>query len=161
MNGMPYGLGAMLKEGHKHFSGVDEAVMRNIEAAKGMAHITRTSLGPNGGGAVCLAASLLQFVAACMRARACVRMLACKRTRSCTHACTHVRMLLGRPLCAAWPCAQHSTRECARFGMQACMHARTHARMHARDPGGALAGAPHHTTPPPPATQPHSHAPHA
>lgn len=38
----------MLKEGHKHFSGVEEAVMKNIEACKGMAQITRTSLGPNG-----------------------------------------------------------------------------------------------------------------
>jgi T-complex protein 1 subunit theta len=46
--GLPYGLQAMLKEGHKHFAGVDEAVMRNIEACKNMAKITRTSLGPNG-----------------------------------------------------------------------------------------------------------------
>ena len=38
----------MLKEGHKHFAGIDEAVMRNIEACKNMAQITRTSLGPNG-----------------------------------------------------------------------------------------------------------------
>lgn len=46
--GMPYGLQAMLKEGHKHFSGVEEAVMKNIEACKELAHITKTSLGPNG-----------------------------------------------------------------------------------------------------------------
>lgn len=46
--GLPYGLGSMLKEGHKHFAGVDEAVLRNIEACKQMAQITRTSLGPNG-----------------------------------------------------------------------------------------------------------------
>lgn len=46
--GMPYGLQAMLKEGHKHFSGVDEAVMKNIEACKALSQITRTSLGPNG-----------------------------------------------------------------------------------------------------------------
>lgn len=46
--GLPYGLQAMLKEGHKHFAGVDEAVLRNIEACKNMAQITRTSLGPNG-----------------------------------------------------------------------------------------------------------------
>lgn len=46
--GTPYGLQAMLKEGHKHFSGVDEAVMKNIEACKGLSAITRTSLGPNG-----------------------------------------------------------------------------------------------------------------
>lgn len=47
--GMPYGLQAMLKEGHKTFSGVEEAVMKNIDACKGLAAITRTSLGPNGG----------------------------------------------------------------------------------------------------------------
>jgi hypothetical protein len=47
--GMPYGLQSMLKEGHKFFSGVDEAVIKNIEACKGLAQITRTSLGPNGG----------------------------------------------------------------------------------------------------------------
>lgn len=46
--GMPYGLQAMLKEGHKQFSGVDEAVLKNIEACKGLSAITRTSLGPNG-----------------------------------------------------------------------------------------------------------------
>jgi T-complex protein 1 subunit theta len=46
--GLPYGLQAMLKEGHKHFSGVEEAVMKNIEACKALSHITRTSLGPNG-----------------------------------------------------------------------------------------------------------------
>jgi T-complex protein 1 subunit theta len=46
--GTPYGLQAMLKEGHKHFSGVDEAVIKNIDACKGLAQITRTSLGPNG-----------------------------------------------------------------------------------------------------------------
>jgi T-complex protein 1 subunit theta len=46
--GLPYGLQSMLKEGHKHFSGVDEAVVRNIEACKNLALICRTSLGPNG-----------------------------------------------------------------------------------------------------------------
>lgn len=45
---MPYGLQAMLKEGHKHFSGVEEAVMKNIEACKALAQMTKTSLGPNG-----------------------------------------------------------------------------------------------------------------
>eukprot|EP00742_Colponemidia_sp_Colp-10_P000949 GILJ01001029.1.p1 GENE.GILJ01001029.1~~GILJ01001029.1.p1 ORF type:complete len:543 (-),score=112.98 GILJ01001029.1:275-1903(-) len=43
-----YGLGSLLKEGAKHFSGVDEAIIRNIEACKQMSQITRTSLGPNG-----------------------------------------------------------------------------------------------------------------
>ncbi|CAG9467736.1 unnamed protein product [Pedinophyceae sp. YPF-701] len=46
--GLPYGLQAMLKEGHKHFQGLDESVLRNIEACKGLAEITRTSMGPNG-----------------------------------------------------------------------------------------------------------------
>lgn len=45
---MPYGLQAMLKEGHKHISGLEEAVVKNIEACKELAQITRTSLGPNG-----------------------------------------------------------------------------------------------------------------
>lgn len=42
------GLGGMLKEGHKTFEGVQGAVMRNIEAAKGIAKMVQTSLGPNG-----------------------------------------------------------------------------------------------------------------
>ena len=46
--GMPYGLQAMLKEGHKHFSGVEEAVMKSVEACKAIAKCTRTSLGPMG-----------------------------------------------------------------------------------------------------------------
>ena len=45
---MPYGLQAMLKEGHKHFSGLDEAVYKNIEAGKQLSQIARTSMGPNG-----------------------------------------------------------------------------------------------------------------
>lgn len=44
----PYGIQAMLKEGHKHLSGLDEAVIKNIEACKQLSIITRTSLGPNG-----------------------------------------------------------------------------------------------------------------
>ncbi|GAB2266798.1 T-complex protein 1 subunit theta [Dionaea muscipula] len=43
-----YGLQAMLKEGHRHLSGLDEAVLKNIGAAKELSAITRTSLGPNG-----------------------------------------------------------------------------------------------------------------
>ncbi|MCL7023343.1 hypothetical protein MKW94_027728 [Papaver nudicaule] len=43
-----YGINSMLKEGHKHFSGLDEAVMKNIDACKQLSTITRTSLGPNG-----------------------------------------------------------------------------------------------------------------
>lgn len=44
----PYGIQSMLKEGHKHLSGLDEAVLKNIDAAKELSTITRTSLGPNG-----------------------------------------------------------------------------------------------------------------
>ncbi|MCO5605732.1 hypothetical protein L7F22_059916 [Adiantum nelumboides] len=44
----PYGVQAMLKEGHKHLSGLDEAVLKNIEACKELSQITRSSLGPNG-----------------------------------------------------------------------------------------------------------------
>ncbi|XP_043719261.1 T-complex protein 1 subunit theta-like [Telopea speciosissima] len=44
----PYGIQSMLKEGHKHFSGLDEAVLKNIDACKQLSNITRTSLGPNG-----------------------------------------------------------------------------------------------------------------
>ncbi|XP_010917708.1 T-complex protein 1 subunit theta [Elaeis guineensis] len=44
----PYGIQAMLKEGHKHLSGLDEAVLKNIDACKQLSVITRTSLGPNG-----------------------------------------------------------------------------------------------------------------
>lgn len=42
------GLGGMLKDGHKTFEGVQGAVIRNIEAAKGIAAMVQTSLGPNG-----------------------------------------------------------------------------------------------------------------
>lgn len=44
----PYGVQAMLKEGHKHLSGLDEAVLKNIDACKELSQITRSSLGPNG-----------------------------------------------------------------------------------------------------------------
>ncbi|OMO98950.1 Chaperonin Cpn60/TCP-1 [Corchorus olitorius] len=44
----PYGIQSMLKEGHKHLSGLDEAVIKNIDACKQLSTITRTSLGPNG-----------------------------------------------------------------------------------------------------------------
>ncbi|GAB9463860.1 T-complex protein 1, theta subunit [Globisporangium polare] len=42
------GLSSLLKDGHKHFEGVDEAVAKNIDAVKQLAAITRSSLGPNG-----------------------------------------------------------------------------------------------------------------
>lgn len=38
----------MLKDGGKHFSGVDEVLLKNIEACTNLAQITRTSLGPSG-----------------------------------------------------------------------------------------------------------------
>ncbi|CAH9102398.1 unnamed protein product [Cuscuta europaea] len=44
----PYGMQSMLKEGHRHLSGLDEAVIKNIDACKQLSGITRTSYGPNG-----------------------------------------------------------------------------------------------------------------
>ncbi|KAJ6434079.1 hypothetical protein OIU84_017732 [Salix udensis] len=44
----PYGIQSMLKEGHQHISGLNEAVIKNIDACKQLSTITRTSLGPNG-----------------------------------------------------------------------------------------------------------------
>lgn len=41
-------LAELLKEGSRHFSGVEEAILRNIEACKDLSNILRTSLGPNG-----------------------------------------------------------------------------------------------------------------
>jgi T-complex protein 1 subunit theta len=38
----------LLKDGAKHFSGVEEAILRNIEACKQLAEVTSTSFGPNG-----------------------------------------------------------------------------------------------------------------
>lgn len=42
------GVQSLLKEGGRHFSGVDEALLRNIEACKNLAQITKSSLGPYG-----------------------------------------------------------------------------------------------------------------
>lgn len=42
------GLPGMLKDGYQHFSGVEEAIMRNINAATEISKKCRTSLGPNG-----------------------------------------------------------------------------------------------------------------
>jgi len=44
----PVGMQSLLREGGRHFSGVDEALIKNIEACKTLARITRTSLGPYG-----------------------------------------------------------------------------------------------------------------
>lgn len=38
----------MMKDGARHFMGLDEAVFRNITACKELTQITRSSLGPNG-----------------------------------------------------------------------------------------------------------------
>lgn len=38
----------MLKDGAKHLSGLEETVLKNIEACKQLSKMTRTSLGPNG-----------------------------------------------------------------------------------------------------------------
>lgn len=42
------GLQGMLKDGHKTFDGLQGAVLRNIEAARAIAGMIQTSLGPNG-----------------------------------------------------------------------------------------------------------------
>lgn len=42
------GLQSLLKDGARHFSGVEEAMLKNIEACKQLSTITRTSLGPYG-----------------------------------------------------------------------------------------------------------------
>ncbi|CAN6297891.1 unnamed protein product [Urochloa humidicola] len=46
--GAMHGIQALLKEGHRHLSGLDEAVVKNIDACRELSTITRTSLGPNG-----------------------------------------------------------------------------------------------------------------
>lgn len=42
------GIRNMMKEGTQHFSGLEEAVYRNIDACKQIAKIVRSSFGPNG-----------------------------------------------------------------------------------------------------------------
>ncbi|KJE93545.1 chaperonin containing TCP1 subunit 8 [Capsaspora owczarzaki ATCC 30864] len=42
------GFQSMMKDGAKHFSGVEEAVLRNIAACKELSKVVRTSFGPNG-----------------------------------------------------------------------------------------------------------------
>lgn len=41
------GLSGLLKDGYKHFEGIDDAVAKNIDAVKQLSAITRTSLGPH------------------------------------------------------------------------------------------------------------------
>jgi chaperonin GroEL (HSP60 family) len=38
----------LLKEGTKHIQGVEDAVLRNLEAVSSLSDIARTSMGPNG-----------------------------------------------------------------------------------------------------------------
>lgn len=42
------GLQGMLKDGHRSYEGLHGAILKNIEAAKGIAGMVRTSMGPNG-----------------------------------------------------------------------------------------------------------------
>jgi T-complex protein 1 subunit theta len=42
------GFAQMLKDGSRHFSGLEEAVFRNIDACKELARTTRSAYGPNG-----------------------------------------------------------------------------------------------------------------
>ncbi|XP_026190560.1 T-complex protein 1 subunit theta [Cyclospora cayetanensis] len=43
-----HGLGALLKDGYRTFTGIDEVTAKNIEACKTLTDITKTSLGPCG-----------------------------------------------------------------------------------------------------------------
>ncbi|KAF3525731.1 hypothetical protein F2Q69_00049937 [Brassica cretica] len=43
-----YSIQSMLKEGYRHLSGLDKAVIKNIKSCKELSTITRTSLCPNG-----------------------------------------------------------------------------------------------------------------
>jgi len=38
----------MLKEGARHYSGLEEALFRNIDAVQQLAQMTRSALGPHG-----------------------------------------------------------------------------------------------------------------
>ncbi|KAM8835216.1 T-complex protein 1 subunit theta isoform 1-T1 [Synchiropus picturatus] len=44
----PPGFAQMLKDGARHYKGLDEAVFRNIRACKELSQTTRTAYGPNG-----------------------------------------------------------------------------------------------------------------
>lgn len=43
-----YGIQNLLKDGYRHYAGLEEAILRNIEAVKGVSNLTKTSFGPNG-----------------------------------------------------------------------------------------------------------------
>lgn len=38
----------LLKEGFRHYAGLEEAILRNIEACRKISDMTKTSIGPNG-----------------------------------------------------------------------------------------------------------------
>ena len=40
--------GGFFKEGTRYFNGVDEVILRNIDAAVDLSNLTKTSMGPNG-----------------------------------------------------------------------------------------------------------------
>lgn len=42
------GAAGLLKEGSRHYSGLEEAMLRNIEAVQGLSKMTRSALGPHG-----------------------------------------------------------------------------------------------------------------
>jgi T-complex protein 1 subunit theta len=39
---------SLLKEGTKHLKGVNDAILKNLEAVQDLSVVTRTSMGPNG-----------------------------------------------------------------------------------------------------------------
>lgn len=48
MKNLRRGVPSLLKDGHKQYAGVEQVVLRNVEACKKLSKVTRTSLGPNG-----------------------------------------------------------------------------------------------------------------
>lgn len=48
MRNMRKGIPKLFKDGYKQFTGVEEAILNNVEAVKQFAEILRTSFGPNG-----------------------------------------------------------------------------------------------------------------
>lgn len=42
------GFSSLLKEGYRHYAGLEEAIIKNIEACKAISNMTRTSYGPHG-----------------------------------------------------------------------------------------------------------------
>ena len=45
---MKRGMPSLFKAGTSHLSGLEEAIIKNLQACKALSTITRTSLGPNG-----------------------------------------------------------------------------------------------------------------